>query len=253
MPDVVLSIMAHPDDAEILCGGVLVRLVRKHGWQAHIATMTPGDCGSAELPPEEISCVRRQEGAAAAAQLGGVYHCLEERDLLVSYEPRTLAKVTRLLREVRPRIVITHSPADYMLDHEMTSALARAAVFAAPIPNFLRAEGIGPPLEHMPHLYYADPIEGKDALGREVTPAFCIDISSVIAEKAALLACHASQRDWLLKHHGIDHYLEAMRHWSAQRGRQVGVPFAEGYRQHLGHSYPQDNLLVQLLGQCSPS
>jgi LmbE family N-acetylglucosaminyl deacetylase len=248
MPDTVLSVLAHPDDAEILCGGVLIRLARERGWQVHIATMTPGDCGSAELPPEEISRLRRAEGAAAAARVGGTYHCLEERDLLICYEERSLAKVTRLLREVRPRIVLTHSPSDYMLDHEMTSALARAAAFAAPIPNFLKAQNLGRPLEHIPHLYYCDPIEGKDPLGRDVPPGFCVDISGVIEEKAAMLACHASQRDWLLKHHGIDHYLEAMRQWSSQQGKRAGVAFAEGFRQHLGHSYPQDNLLGQLLG-----
>ena len=204
MGDTVLSVMAHPDDAEILCGGVLIRLTREHGWKVHIASMTAGDCGSAELPPEEISRIRRAEGGAAATRVDGRYHCLEERDLLVAYEERALAKVTRLLREVRPRIVLTHSPADYMLDHEMTSALARAAAFAAPIPNFLRQHGLGPPLDHIPHLYYSDPIEGKDALGRDVIPSFGIDISAVIEDKAAMLACHASQREWLLKHHGMD-------------------------------------------------
>jgi N-acetylglucosamine malate deacetylase 1 len=248
MPDSVLCVMAHPDDAEILCAGSIIRLVRQHGWQAHIATMTPGDCGSAELGPFEISRVRRGEGAAATAVINGTYHCLEENDLLITYQQRTLFEVTRLLREVRPRIVITHSPADYMLDHEMTSAITRAAVFAAPIPNFLVNQDVGPPLERMPHLYYADPIEGKDPLGRDVPPGFCIDISAVIEEKAAMLACHASQRNWLLKHHGIDHYIEAMRHWSAERGKLAKVAFAEAYRQHLGHSYPQDNLLGQLLG-----
>jgi hypothetical protein len=39
-----------------------------------------------------------------------------------------------------------------------------------------------------------------------------------------------------------------MRDWSAKRGSECGVLFAEGYRQHLGHSYPQDNVLGQLLG-----
>jgi LmbE family N-acetylglucosaminyl deacetylase len=248
MPDVVLSMLAHPDDAEILCGGTLTRLVREHGWQAHVATMTPGDCGSAELSPDEIARVRRAEGAAAAQKLGGSYHCLEERDLLIVYHERPLERIARLMREVRPSIVLTHSPADYMLDHEMTSTLVRAAAFAAPIPNFLRHRDLGQPLDHIPHLYYCDPIEGKDALGRDVAPGFCIDISGVIDFKAELLACHASQRDWLLKHHGIDHYLIAMRDWSAQRGRACGIAFAEGFRQHLGHSYPQDNLLGQLLG-----
>src|SRR5204862_897936 len=83
--DVVLSILAHPDDAEFLCAGTLIRLARDKGWQVHIASMTPGDCGSAELPPEEISRVRRAEGAQAAALIGASYHCLEERDLLVTY------------------------------------------------------------------------------------------------------------------------------------------------------------------------
>lgn len=248
MNNIVLSVLAHPDDAEILCGGTLTRLVREHGWQAHIATMTPGDCGSAQLPADEISRVRRAEGAAAAQHIGATYHCLEERDLQVFYNDRTLEKVTRLLRQVRPRLVLTHSPADYMLDHEMTSTVVRAAAFAAPIPNFLAERRPGPVLEHIPHVYYCDPIEGKDPLGRDVAPGLCIDISAVIDTKEAMLASHASQRDWLLKHHGIDHYLKSMRDWSAQRGQQCGVRYAEGFRQHLGHSYPQDNLLGQILG-----
>ena len=123
MADVVLSVLAHPDDAEFLCAGALIRLAREHGWQVHIASMTPGDCGSAELPPEEIAAIRRAEGARAAALIGATYHCLEERDLLIFYAERPLERVTRLLREVRPRLVLTHSPADYMLDHEMTSTL----------------------------------------------------------------------------------------------------------------------------------
>jgi LmbE family N-acetylglucosaminyl deacetylase len=251
MAHVVLAVLAHPDDAEFLCAGTLLRLVREHGWQAHIATMTPGDCGSAELPAEEISRIRRGEGARAAARLGGQYHCLEERDLLVFYNERALERVTRLLREVRPELVLTHSPADYMLDHEMTSTVVRAAAFAAPIPNFLSDRGLPPPLEHIPHLYYCDPIEGRDALGNMVPPSLCIDISQVIDEKAELLACHASQREWLLKHHGIDEYLRAMRDWGARRGKDLGVAYAEGFRQHRGHSYPQEDVLRRLLGSAA--
>lgn len=248
MAGVVLSVLAHPDDAEFLCAGVLIRLVREHGWQAHVATLTAGDCGSADRPAEEISAIRRREGADAAALLGATYHCLEERDLLVFCNEHSLEKVTRLLRAVRPDVVLTHSPADYMLDHEMTSTVVRAAVFGAPVPNFLAGRGHAPPLEHIPHLYYCDPIEGKDALGRDVEPGFCVDVSGVIEDKAAMLACHASQRDWLLKHHGMDQYLQAMRDWGVRRGQRIQVAYAEGYRQHLGHSYPQDNLLGRLLG-----
>ena len=143
MSDVALAVMAHPDDAEFLarCSAVLHQ---EHGWHIHLASMTPGDCGSAELPPQEISIIRRAEGHRAAALVNGRYHCLEERDLLITYGEPSLARVTRLLREVRPRLVFTHSPQDYLLDHEMTSTVVRAAVFAVPVPNYLLDRGATP-------------------------------------------------------------------------------------------------------------
>src|SRR5258708_30844850 len=91
MVPVVLSVLAHPDDAEFLCAGALARLRRDHGWGVHVATMTPGDCGSAEHSAEEIARLRRAEGAAAAAVLGGVYHFAGERDPLVMYNQRAVA------------------------------------------------------------------------------------------------------------------------------------------------------------------
>ena len=248
MDNIILAVLAHPDDAEFLSAGTLIRLAREHNWAVHIASMTPGDCGSAELGAEEIARVRRAEGAAAARILGATYHCLEERDLRIVYAEAPLEKVVRLYRTVRPRVVVTHSPADYMLDHEMTSTLARAAAFAAAVPNFLAERGMGAPLPHIPHLYYCDALEGKDPIGRAIEPGVYIDISGVIEEKAAMLSAHASQREWLRKQHGMDHYVESMRKWGAHRGEQLGVAFAEGFRQHLGHSYPQEDLLGQLLG-----
>jgi LmbE family N-acetylglucosaminyl deacetylase len=251
MRNVVLAALAHPDDAEFLCAGTLIRLAREHGWAVHVATMTPGDCGSAELPPDEIARVRRAEGAAAAAAIGGTYHCVEERDLRVVFGEPALERVTRLLNTVRPRVVITHSPDDYHLDHEQTSKLVRAATFAAPIPNFLHAPGHAephPPLDHIPHLYYCDPLEGKDAFGALIRPAFRIDVGAAVEDKSRMLACHESQRAWLAKHHGVDSLDASMRDWAAYQGKQAGVAYAEGFRQHLGHSYPQNNLLGELLG-----
>ncbi len=256
MAEVVLAVLAHPDDAEFLCAGTLLRLHREHGCEVHIASMTAGDCGSVVEDAQAIGRRRRGEGMRAAAMMGASYHCLEEKDLLVFYNERTLEKVTRFMRLVRPGIVFTHSPTDYMLDHEMTSTIVRAAAFAGPVPNFLPRPGQAPTasadttLTAIPHLYYCDPIEGKDSLGRPLDAGFRIDISTVIDNKAAMLTAHASQRDWLMKHHGMDQYIEAMKDWSARRGREGGVAFAEGFRQHLGHSYPQDNIIGAMLGIC---
>jgi len=245
---VALAVLAHPDDAEFLCVGTLIRLAREHGYETHIASMTAGDCGSAEHTPDQISRIRREEARAAAETIGAAYHCVEALDLRVYVTDDLVDRVVRLLATVRPQVVFTHSPDDYHMDHEMTSRVVRAATFAAPIPNFLHARwGDLRPLDHIPHLYYCDPVEGKDLFGHPIRPAFWVDISRQIDEKERALACHASQRNWLIKHHGMDDYLRAMRDWSAKQGQLAGVPFAEGFRQHLGHSYPQDNLVGKLL------
>ena len=106
-----------------------------------------------------------------------------------------------------------------------------------------------PPLTRIPHLYFVDPIEGIDRDGRPVEAGFYVDISRVFPLKREMLACHASQRHWLQKQHGIDEYLERQAQWGAHRGAEIGVAQAEAFRQYLGHAYPQDNLLLQLIGQ----
>jgi N-acetylglucosamine malate deacetylase 1 len=99
----------------------------------------------------------------------------------------------------------------------------------------------------VPFLYYAMPVEGKDCLGRSMEMEFYVDITEYMEQKAELLACHASQRDWLMKHHKVDEYIEQMKRWSAQAGSRIGVAFAEGFLQHRGHAYPQDNRLIEIL------
>jgi N-acetylglucosamine malate deacetylase 1 len=66
--------------------------------------------------------------------------------------------------------------------------------------------------------------------------------------KTAMLAEHASQREWLLRHHGLDNYLETMKAWTSESGRRGGVEYAEGFRHYKGHPYPESPLLEQLLG-----
>ena len=100
---VALACMAHPDDVEFTCGGTLA-LLHQQGWEIHIATMTPGDCGSEQLGPAEISRIRRVEAANAAAVLGGRFHCLECQDGFIAYDRPTITAAVRLIREVRPAV-----------------------------------------------------------------------------------------------------------------------------------------------------
>ena len=240
----ILAVGAHPDDAEFLCAGTLTILKQK-GYDITIATMTPGDCGSVEHSAEEISHIRRAEAAAAAAVLCARYICLEERDLAIDYDTKTRRKVVSLIREVNPFMVITHALQDYMADHEITGRLVRDACFAAPIPNFGGA-GNEKATTAIPYLYYCDPIEGVDYYGHRVPAQFVVDVSSVIETKTQMLACHDSQRSWLRRQHGMDQYIEHLLDWARQRGNEAGFAYGEGFVQHLGHPYPQENKLPEL-------
>ena len=107
----VLAFMAHPDDVEFLCAGTLARL-KERGYEIHIATMTAGDGGSAELPPAEISRIRLSEAARSAARLGASYRCAGTRDFFITYDAENIRQAIETVRLANPFLVITHSPAD---------------------------------------------------------------------------------------------------------------------------------------------
>jgi LmbE family N-acetylglucosaminyl deacetylase len=244
MGKTALAIVSHPDDAEFLCAGTLALLHQK-GWEIHMATMTAGDCGSKYLGQKEISKIRTQEAANSAKLLDASYACLGFEDLFILYDKPSIISVLAYIRKIKPHLVITMSPDCYMVDHEMTSKLVRTACFGGGLVNIDTPKY--PALDYIPHLYYADAIDGKDKLGRHIECSTFVNITEVMDVKAEMLACHKSQREWLRQHHGMDEYILSMKRQSEARGRQVSVPFAEGFRQHLGHAYPQDDLLFDEL------
>jgi len=243
----VLALMPHPDDMEILCAGTLIRL-RNAGWEIHVATMTPGDKGSATLPSEEIAAIRRAEARRGAAVIGATgFYCLEFADCEIVFDNAARRRVAGLLRAIDPFLVFTTPPDDYMLDHEITSRLVRDACFNAPIRNYPAEEGQAGPSSGIPYLYYTDAIEGHDIFGQPSRVTCIVDIAAQIEQKVAALACHDSQRSWLQKQHGMDNYIESMKRWSAGRGQEIGVAYGEAFCQHRGHPHPADDLLAHLL------
>ena len=242
----ILAIHAHPDDVEILAGGTLALLARTE-ISLTICTMTPGDCGSAEMGPSEISSIRRMEAATAAAMIGADYLCAEFRDLAIFNDDAGRRRVTQILRETRPDIVITSNNPDYHCDHEATHALVRDACFGASAPNYSPGEFTA--IDRIPHLYFMDSADGIDRDGNILRPEFVVDVAEVIELKQALVGCHASQRNWLKKQHGMDDYVETATRWTAKRGSLAGLAFGEGFRQYHGHPYPQSPLLQEILQQ----
>jgi LmbE family N-acetylglucosaminyl deacetylase len=243
----ILAIHAHPDDLEFLAAGTLAILARK-GHEITMATMTPGDCGSAEFDAEEVSRIRRAEAGSAAAIIGAAYLCAEFRDLAIFNDDPSRRRVTEIIRQARPELVITASPVDYHTDHEITSMLVRDSCFACSAPNYATgAREPAPALDAIPHLYFTDSLGGVDRDGNPEQPDFFVNIAPSIQAKRDMLSCHASQRAWLRRQHGIDEYMEAMMEWTRGVGARAGFEFAEGFRRYRGHPYPQSPLLEESL------
>lgn len=244
MDKIALGIFAHPDDAEIVFSGTL-SLLKKAGWSVHIASMAPGNKGTAEYSREEISRIRKVEAAEAAKLLDASYDCLEFEDVYIMYDRESINRTTSLIRKIKPSVVFTHSPVDYMIDHETTSKIVQTACFSTGMKNL---EIFEEPYEPVPFLYYCDSMEAKNILGQPIFTSMFVDVTSEISMKENMLACHSSQRNWLLTHHKMDEYILSMKRFGELRGKEINAKFAEGFRQHLGHGYPQNNVLKEILG-----
>ncbi len=242
------AIAAHPDDIEFLMAGTLI-LLGQAGYELHYMNIANGSCGTARHSREEIIALRRAEAQAAAALIGAVYHEILLDDLAIFYEPTTLARLAAVMREVAPEILLVQSPVDYMEDHQNAARLAVTAAFARGMPNF-PTDPPRPPVSQEVAVYHAQPHGNRDPLRQRVIPDLYVDISSVLARKRAMLACHHSQKEWLDESQGMDSYLTAMEEICREIGAMSGrFAFAEGWRRrlHLGFCAPEADPLAQAL------
>ena len=244
----VLAVFAHPDDIEFVAAGTLLRL-RAAGWQIHYLNLSGGDCGSMTTSADEMRAIRAQEGRAATAMLGAEFHESLASDLCIFYEERLLRRLAAIVRQVQPRIVLTHSPEDYMEDHMNTARLAVTAAFARGMPNFTTDPPVAPIAGDVA-VYHAMPHGLCDGLRRPVVPDLFVDTTAVQAVKRQALAAHASQKEWLDATQGMDSYLDAGDAAARAVGRMSGrFHYAEGWRRHLhlGLSATDDDPLAATL------
>ena len=244
----VFALACHPDDIEFMMGGTL-QLLKAAGCSLHYMNLANGCCGSTQHSRDQTARIRRQEGRNAAAYLGAVYHESLANDLEVFYTPELIGKVTAVVREIRPDIMLLPSPEDYMEDHMFTCRIGVTSAFSRGVPNF----PTDPPREATYQdvvLYHALPYGLRDGLRRRILPDFYVDISSVIDEKKRMLACHESQKRWLDETQGLESYLQTMREMSAEVAAMAGRgQYAEGWRRHshLGFSAVEADPLMEML------
>lgn len=210
-----LVIGAHPDDAEIGAGGTLA-LLKAQGWRVGILDLTDG-----EPTPRGDPATRMQEAEAASRVLGLDFRRtldLPNRFLMDTLEARVA--VAEVLRETRPRVMLTHLADDAHPDHVAAHRICEAARFYA---KLSRTAWKGEPF-HPPRLY------GFHLTHRR-TPlpiSFLVDISAHFETKVRAIACYRSQGP-------LDGGLEAARAWLDTEPRALyygglgGVRHAEAF------------------------
>ncbi|MHB8220162.1 MAG: PIG-L deacetylase family protein [Acidimicrobiales bacterium] len=229
VPKVALAVYAHPDDADVACGGSLARWAAG-GCDVHLIVCTDGGKGTLDgsLSTDELSARRADELARAAAIVGLASHRvlgapdgeLEERHALRE-------EIVTWVRALKPDVVIGHDPTavffgqDYFnhRDHRAAGwATLDALAPAAALPHYF--PDAGPPHQ-----------VGTAYLSGTLAPDVWVDISSSVDAKVAAVSCHRTQFAG-----GDGSWAEgAVRRRAAEEGRRAGVAYAEGFRRlHLG-------------------
>ena len=173
----VLAIAAHRDDVEQTCGGTLLKMA-KLGARTGILDLTQGEMGT------RGSVESRAREAAEAARILKVSwrEALDIPDGRVENTYTSRIKIVRVIRELRPRVVILPYWQGRHPDHYRTSELGYEACFLA---GLKKLDEYSDP--HRPHkVIYA-------SLYANVTPSFVVDISAQFDSRMAALLSYQSQ------------------------------------------------------------
>ncbi len=183
---------AHPDDPDICCGGIAVKLTRA-GHLVKFVSMTNGDRGHYAISGPELAARRLAEAEAARAISGiAEYQVMDHHDCELEVNVANRCEVIRLIRRFAPDVVITHRPCDYHADHRATAQLVLDASYMIRVPQFCADTPIPEtsPIFAHPYDSFTDP--------RPLRPDVMIPIDDVMDEKCRIVDCHVSQiYEWL--------------------------------------------------------
>jgi N-acetylglucosamine malate deacetylase 1 len=245
-----IAIGAHPDDIEFYMAGTLLML-KEAGYEIHYITVANGNCGSVQYNAAKTSAVRNREARAAAKILGARFHPSITNDLEILYNLEQLRGLAAVIRQVKPTVVLTHSPQDYMEDHMNTCRLAVTAAFTRGMPNF-RTTPPRPTADYNVTIYHAMVNGMRDPLRRRIIPGAFVNTTSVHKSQLQALAAHQSQQNWLDVSQGMNSFLRAGEHMWLEVGRlSKKFKYAEGWRRHLhaGYCGPDTDPLGEALGK----
>lgn len=217
----IFCVVAHPDDAEILCAGTLIRFAES-GHTVTLAIFTDGSLGDAVVQPENLKAIRKQE-AEEAAEIMGVkllWGGVLDEHVFPNQEQRRI--MIDLLRESDPDIILTHSPNDYHPDHRYVGQLVFDSYFQKGLPH-IPDQARAACRFGKAQLYYMDNLGGIGFL-----PTEYVDITNVLEKKKAALACHRSQFT-AMKDLANTSLMDMIEVQARFRGMGAGCLYAEGF------------------------
>ncbi len=247
MGTVALAVGAHPDDIEFMMAGTLAML-RRRGAEVHMWNLTDGSLGGFGEDAGGVAAIRAAEARASAAVLGATLHPPIARDMELSFDREAQARVTSVIRDVEPAIILAPSPMDYHPDREAASRIVVAAALARALPAY-RSDPPAPPWGGDLTIYHALPHGLLDPLGGKVAAGLYVDVSGLMDIKRKMLDAHDSQKPLLASTQGADPLvlMEAMATAAGADSRAFAM--AEGWRRraHTGLSRSPRDPLAELL------
>lgn len=215
----LLAIAPHRDDAELTCGGTLL-VAAAQGYRTGIIDLTQGEMGT------RGSAALRAEEAAAAAQVLGLSarENLALPDAGITNTPATRLALARLLKRLRPQVVIAPAPKGRHPDHRVAAQLVRDACFIA---GLAKADPGTPP--HRPRKVIHSITYRED----HVKPTFVVDISAVFERKLAAIRCYGSQFDEAVQAGEVypngEPLYDLVRHQAAHYGSLIRSRYGEPF------------------------
>ncbi|WP_257656414.1 bacillithiol biosynthesis deacetylase BshB1 [Parapedobacter lycopersici] len=222
----ILVITVHPDDAELGCGGTILKHVAM-GRKVGIVDLTRGELGTRGTPE-----IRAEEASAAARILG--LHTRENlgmRDGFFSNDERHQLQVVRAIRRYRPEIIITNALHDRHPDHGRAGELVNDATFLAGLRKVETEEDNGQPqVPHRPGLLL------QLIQDRYIKPDIAVDVSDYWQQKVQAIQAyksqfyhagyHADEPETYISRPDFMEYIEAR---AREYGKYIGARYAEGY------------------------
>lgn len=224
MAKTILTLLAHPDDAETMAGGTLLKWAAE-GHRIVLGLITDGDKGTADPldTPHAVIARRAAEQERAAARLGASVIRLGYEDGVLQPTLELRRDLVRVMRQVRPDIVVSTDPTMWFRhglyinhpDHRAAGQAVVEAIYPAVKKHSIFPELVAEGLE--PH------VVDEIWLGPTDEPDIYVDISDVLDEKIALICEHTSQFE-------PTHTREAFTRIAAAAGKPRALAAAEAFR-----------------------